>query len=226
MARRFTSGSSERIVVSAASDLAGLNWTFGTFAAVMYRSADTGTFETILTFNNAFQFLIDNADILTLFVSPNNRTMAGTISTGTWYLFVVTKATGTATPRGHRYVFNTNTWTHANFSGTHPNAGTTTRLDFGSFNSAGSEFLSSEVLAYGIWPTQVMTDSECERLARGNWPSLSPAFYAQFGDGREVGDMAATLGRHRIKQTSRTGTTRGVQRPPAGFRMSITGRRR
>lgn len=229
MGRRFTSGTSDRITVQNAADLAGLSWLFGTIAALIYRSADVANFETIISTNEAGattnQFCIGSTDLLTVYDNPNIRTLTGAIATGQHILLGFTKPTGTVAGRGHKYVFTTNTWTHAAMSGTVANAGATASLQIGSATNAGVEFLSSEVWAIGMWDRN-MTDKEFERLSAGRWLDSVPSFYEQWSDGREVGDMPKTLGRFPTRQTARTGTTRGIQKPPPGFRMCKQRRRR
>lgn len=230
MGRRFTAASSERITVENAADLAGFSFLFGTFACVLYRSQDTGAFETMGAFNNdasaSHQYGISSGDLLFLYDNPQTRTMTGAVSASQYWLLAITKATGTATGVGHRYQFSTATWTHANLSGTAADSGATTIFTIGSLSPTGADLLSSEIVALGFWPGLVMTNSECERLARGRWLELNPRFYVEWGAPREVAEMARSLGQNRVRQTTMVGTTRGVQPPPPGFRMSPQARRR
>lgn len=229
MGRRFTAASNERIEYSAAAGLNGLLWTFGTIAAVMWRSTDTGGYETILATNNGSgartTFAISNGDLLHNWDGSQERT-AMAVPVGAHVLVGMTKTTGTTTARFHLYRFDTNTWTHQAGSGTNVNSGVLNTLIIGTTDTGGSEPLSGEVFALGVWQAQVMTDSEFERLARGNWLSLAPSFYEQYDGDNDDGPTGFTLGRFPSRETGRIGTTRGVQRPPAGFRMAVQRRRR
>lgn len=236
MGRRFTAASNERIYVGSAG-LNGLDYRYGTMAALFYRVGDTGHSETLVSTNDANAQCADlnivgafagsGLDPIDLWDGTSDRTGTGNVNLAKNYLGAITKATGTATARSHLYDFGANTWTHAALSGTSVDGSAVTSLGLGGFADAnGSDQLDSEVWAIGLWNKVVFTDSEVERLARGNWLSLEPSFYEQWSDGREVGDMARTLGRYPARQTTRTGTTRGAQKPPPGFRMDARRRRR
>lgn len=229
MARRFTAASADRFNVATA-DLGGFNWQFGTQAVMMYRPVDTGAVEALVgTQAGAIgtqQLVISSGDLLAVDDDVNLRTLTGAIAVNQHILVGFTKATGTVVGRGHKYVFTTNTWTHAAMSGTTVNSSATTSLQIGAYDDTGFEPASAEIWAIGMWNKIAMTDSEFERLARGNWLSYAPDFYEQWSDGREVGDMGRTMGLLRPRQTTRTGTSRGAQKPPPGFRMCVQRRRR
>lgn len=227
MGRRFTSASTEKIDVGAAG-LAGLNYTYGTLALLVNNvtnpasssffvenASGAGTQYVAWGTNTAQESLYDGT----------NERLGFTMTAGDTLLIGYTKATGTATARFHTYVFKTSTWTHSAAAGTSVDGAATTRFSIGSADNSG-DYANAEIWALGLWQGQVMTDSEFERLARGNWPNFAPSGFVQFSDGREFGDMVQTLGRYPFRQTARTGTTRGVQPPPPGFRMCKQARRR
>lgn len=226
MARRFTASTSDRIYIGAAG-LAGLNFTFGTFACVI-QFVTLPAFGTILATNeeSGASFTIYAAGTTSRIYDGTSERDGPTLTTGVQYLYAFTKATGTATGRFHIYRFNTNTWTHQAASGTSVNSAANTSVAIGAYADATSDNLDAELWAIALWQGVVMTDSETEELSRGRWLETSPTFFEQWTDGREVGDMPRTLGRQPARQTARTGTTRGVQPQPAGFRFGPVHRRR
>lgn len=227
MSRRFTAASNERIAIGSAG-LAGFNFTYGTFAVVANNfslPANASYFSTNNATGACANFALSSG-VMALYDGNLSRT-GQTLSTGVTYVFGFTKATGTATARHHSYNPTTNAWTHQAASGTNVDGATATILVLGAFADAtASEPIDADVFAIGFWQGVVMTDSEFERLARGNWLNYSPDFYEQWTDGRDTGDMMTTLGRRGSKQTARTGTTRGTTKPPAGFRFAVQRRRR
>lgn len=229
MGRRWTAASVDRVEIGTAG-LAGLTYTFGTWAAVIRRMVDTGANEVNMATNGnvgaSATWGLSTADVQALHDGTTQVTAAGTIAVNLTKLIGFTKASGTATARFHQYDFASGTWTHVAASGTSVNGAALTTLSLGAANAAGASPASCEMWALGIWQGHVMTDTEFRRLVRGDWERFSPSFYTTFSDGREVGDVMTSLGRFRSKQTARTGTTRGVVRPPPGFRMSIQRRRR
>lgn len=231
MARRFTRASSERINIGSAG-LAGLNFQWGTIAVCAYDVTNPGA-AAGMAYVGTNQFTGDLAyigignNLADWYDGTTERVGSTAVEIAEPLVVVATKASGSATPRFHKYRFNTNTWLHENGDGANVDGATATSFTLGAeADSSPFAALDAEVWAIGIWPSRVMTDSECERLARGNWLNYGPAFYEQWTDGREVGDMVTTLGRNRSRQTSRTGTTRGAQKPPPGFRMDARRRRR
>lgn len=232
MGRRFTAASNERVYVGAAG-LGGLNFTFGTFAAVVNFASFTAA-GTILATNDqtspSFTCYFASGNGLKYYDGTTDTLLiaSGSFSTAVTYVIAVTKATGTATARSHLYVPSTNTWTHAAAAATTVNSATNTSLSIGTFaDNTARDPIDADIFAVALWQGVVMTDSECERLARGNWANSAPDFHEEWiQHGHELGDMTSTLGRRTVKQTTRTGTTRGTTRPPAGFRPAVQRRRR
>lgn len=229
MGRRFTAASADCIEIGTAG-LRGLNFTFGTWACVMRRMVDTGANEVNMATNGnvgaSGTWGLSTGDIQAYHDGTTQVTGTGAITVNVTRLVGFTKASGTATGRFHQYNFTTNAWTHVAASGTSVNGAATTSLSLGAANAAGASPASCEMWALGIWQGLVMSDNEFKRLAGGGWERYSPSFYTTFSDGREVGDLASSQGRFPAKQTARTGTTRGVNRPPPGFRMTAQRRRR
>lgn len=132
----------------------------GTVALVLRRTGGTGS---AISIWNAGGWVpgFSSGNLLQLTIGATTRTFTGiTVSNTTdWWLLIVNKASGTQTPRGHGYNYATDTWTHANGSGTLANPTAAT-----SFNSASSQI---EVAAVAWW-ARALSDSECEGLT-GSW---------------------------------------------------------
>jgi hypothetical protein len=222
---RLLNGSSSRINIGSA-DRAGLLFTHGTTAICCTR-VDQGTFEDWWSNNAGADGSAGFSDLDKLFYFVPGFTRVGTtsVATGVPLVCAITKTTGTTTPRGHIYRFDTNVWVHENLSGTAGNLAAMSSLDMYSFGNAASELLEGEQWALGLWQNQVMTDSAVERLARGRWLETNPTFYAQWTDGREL-SMARTHGRNGARATTETAPLIGTVKPPPGFRFGPVTRRR
>lgn len=94
-----------------------------------------------------------------------------------WTLIAVTKADGTTTPRGHKYVYDTGVWIHVNAGGTLVDAGSGPGsggvLQIG--RSATAEWFDGKIAAVGVW-RQVLPDGLIETLpyAIQQWRQLAP----------------------------------------------------
>jgi hypothetical protein len=114
MAVREFDGSDDRIRHTIGSQSA---MTFGTTAAIFKTDTVTGT-HALLNFADsggtfiASGLMIDGTKVGMF--SGAFGTLDVSLSTGIWYLAVIRKATGTATPRISVYNFNSTTWTHGN----------------------------------------------------------------------------------------------------------------
>lgn len=229
MGRRFTAASNERIFCGSGG-IAGLDYRYGTVAVVFNLVTATAA-GTLVAVNGAASGA--QCDIYCTSGPPvsvhyydgtSDRTLA-TIVAGTTYLIVVTKATGTATPRYHLYNYTDRSWTHANGSGTCVDSGATTALSFGCYANGSNDPLTGELFAAGLWSRLVMGDGECERLARGDWLRQGPDFYRQWRRSDINLDMRTTHGRYKVRQTARTGSTQGTVAEPVGFRFAVETRR-
>jgi hypothetical protein len=107
-------------------------------------------------------------------------TTTTTTSADNWCLHVATKATGTVTPKYHRYKFDTTTWvTGENFDGTVANPttpGGTGLVQLGG-DSGGGDWFSGRLAVIAYW-NSVLTDPQILTListfTRANWLSLTP----------------------------------------------------
>ena len=155
---------------------------FGTFAVILKRGAINAWHAPIGIHNSSgtatFTIEISNGNLLKL-----NRDGGAAASTSTftvlatdgWVLLAATKATGTATPRFHKYVFSTGVWTHQNGDATLANGGSATggTVRFGEWQD--TDDLNARLACGGIWGT-ALSDTAVEDLALtfDNWTGSSP----------------------------------------------------
>lgn len=130
------------------------------------------------------------------------------------------KATGTAAPRMHKYVYSTNTWTHEDGdTALANNTGTTAVVALGDWEL--SDFLAGDIAVAAVWKRQ-LTDAEVEALAH----SLT-AWYASAPDALWVADQVATsmavpdLTGGGANQSSITGTTVAATSAPLGYGFEV-----
>lgn len=232
MGRRFTGASSERIQIGSAG-LAGFNFNYGTVAVCGYLVSHTVYGAYLATNGGTLELSVTDTAAgdgrVAWFDGVQEDRSTTSLTNGEAAIKVWTKATGAVLARLHIFRFTTGAWVHetGTFGGAANDAATTTAVTIGSFaDAASSDPLDEEIWAIATWPNVVMSDQQVERLARGGWASTEPGFLEEWAHGREVGDMGTTIGRNPVRQTGRTGTTRGAQPPPPGFRFSINRRRR
>lgn len=219
MGRLFTAGSSHRIQVGS-TGLAGFDFRFGTIAACLNFTAlpAAGTImASNATSGASFDFYQSAAELHWYDVS-NDRSASMALATATTYIIAATKATGSATPTFHKYVFSTNAWTHTAGSGTNVDSAANTSVTIGSFqDAAAADALDATVFAIGAWSGYVMSNAEVERLVNPNWGRFNPTMWDFWDTSRDNSDMSSTLGRYLVKQTARTGAARGTVAPPPGW---------
>jgi hypothetical protein len=227
--RRFARASSERIYIGSAGP-ADFRW--GTIACV-FNAVTLVAAGTLLATNDATAASTD----LYLSSDPPNDTIhlydgtndaAGpAINAGTTYLVGMSKTSGTVAPRFHVYS-EAGGWVHADGSVACVDAGLTTSVGIGSYaNAAAQDAYDGDIGAIATWPSWAMSDQEFERLLKGNWASRSPSLLFEFFTAQDsVNDAPHNLGRARIQQTARTGTSLGTTPRLAGFRPSLQSRRR
>lgn len=229
MGRHFVGGSAENIYVTSGG-LKGFSFLFGTFAAWVNLTSYSGDQGIVVTndVSGARFALYLSASLGNAFDywdGSNDRSAAGPAA-GVTTLIGITKASGTQTARSHKWVPSTGTMTHAALNGTSVNSAATASLAIGAGSIIGIDAFTGDMWQVAMWNAVVMSDGEWERLARwSDWSRFAPDFYHRDSDGREVGDMSRTMGRYKVTQTSRTGTSRGTLTPPPGFGSSARRRR-
>jgi hypothetical protein len=139
-----------------------------------------------------------NADGGTWFYETTDsfRSMGTAATADNWHLFAVTKTNGNSTPRSHKYVYDTNTFSHADassaFNDSSAAIGSGGSVQFGRYGST-SEYANMELALAGVWD-RVLTDAEFENLAFSlqQWYASAPAAMWRF-DQSAVGQTVADL---------------------------------
>lgn len=147
--------------------------------AILYAGPSTSTVSFAMEiFSNNYSFT----------TSAGGQNCVGGTNADNWHLAAVSKASGTATPRGHKYVYGTDTWTHSNAAGTAADAGATPGaggvVQLGRY--ATTEFINADIAIIGCWD-RVLTDAEVELL-----PLSLQSWYHTAPVGLWLLDQAAT----------------------------------
>lgn len=242
MSRSFARASPARIDYT---NVGNVPWPWGTLAAVarIATNMSSGNYAPLLDVNaasdDAFGIFSDgdNAGNFSLYNGTGGTTQSGSqaiaIADG-WFLGAVTKATGSATPRFHRYRWSANDWSHVNGgSNAADPALTATQIRVGADHSLqGSNSWDGQIVAVMFIPQYVMADGEVERLPAGRWDrwvdSGKPGFLVEYPGGRDNPILGGSRdqSRTRTREVTLAATTRGTNSDPPGFRFSRLARRR
>lgn len=139
--------------------------------------------------------------------SSSKDTNVDVATTDNWVCAVVNRASGTSTPRGHKYVFDSDTWTHTDAGAT--SGGDSSDLTAGRIQIAqwqNTARFTGDIAVAAVWKRS-LSDAEVETLA-----SSLQAWYATAPDALWVLDQHATThnvidaGGGGANQTSITGT--------------------
>ena len=150
-------------------------------------------------------------------MTGNNASSQFTMTELGWVLIGWGKAAGTVVPQFHKYVYDTNVWTHSASTGNNPadNLPALTSMWIGESSAfPGSGFHDGNILTFGIWNSK-LSDVAVEALAfsKQAWIDAAPAVGIRFDSASAIsgGVFAGTA-----TQTSRTGTTLDVGDVPTG----------
>jgi hypothetical protein len=130
-----------------------------------------------------------------------------------WVLVAITKDAGSATPRFHKYVYDTTTWTHENGTAIASGPATSDRFQVG---AGAGDFYQGDILIAGLW-NEVLDDATLEGMtdSLSQWEATNPDGLWRF-DQDDVGDPVLDLTGGGADQTSITGTAVGTE-DLAGF---------
>jgi hypothetical protein len=122
-----------------------------------------------------------------------------------WMVIAVTKPSGTSTVRWHKYVYDTDTWTHE-ADGTSL-AQPTTPTSASEVYIGGQSSFNGMIACLGYWATDELSDGELEGMpdTLASWSALSPDalwLLNQASVATTVEDLAGTS-----DEIGRTGTT-------------------
>jgi len=141
----------------------------GTVATILRRTTD-GTVQVVVFIgNNAVgerhQFALLNDDTIQLRLTAGSVTSSTTVTSAMgWVLIAASKASGTATPRFHKYVYSTNAWTHEDGGGTEGNNGAPSGDAYVGNYVNFDAGMRGDIAVAGIWNV-VLTDAQVESLA-------------------------------------------------------------
>ena len=234
MAVREFNGTSDDLVQNLG---AATSQTFGT-AAMLLKFSTVTSFRSLLQFNDSTYTFVSapldftNFGTFSTFYSTGSDT-GFSASTGIWYLVVIRKATGTATPRYSIYNYNTSSWTHGNSAGGAEANGTATGAGgrSGFAFQGGSDFFGGRVAMRAAWsnslPWTADASGDSALVAAGlhtsaaNWVSNNPSVcwkYDQASTATAVPDISSG---GTGTQISITGTTVINGDDPPGFDFSL-----
>ena len=149
--------------------------------------------------------IIDSGSgVFSTFDGSTERNWTPTVPIATadeWFLFGISKAAGTTTPRGHVYRYSTDTWEHGDYNGTIGNYPTPIGLVWA---EASGESWVGNILIGGVWDS-VLSDATFETLhvSKTAWTLAAPDEAKRFntagtiapfiGTGTQVVSVGATL---------------------------------
>lgn len=231
MAVRAFNGSSDLINTATGALATG---TFGTQAVIVKRGG-TGNWHTFLALHNSggsalTQFAYQDGNLTAWWIDGVTVTGPAAISTADWGLLVVRKATSTATPRFSLYNFSTDTWVHANASGTRPNwpapgTGGTVRVEWEGFDRLNGRLAARAAWNSLPWAADASGDAALEaaglEVSAANWLAASPSAMWLFNQAAVTDPVLDETG-NGADQTSRTGTTVVNGDDPPGFSFDLT----
>jgi hypothetical protein len=143
--------------------------------------------------------------------------MAGSTADN-WHLIAATKTAGTTTPRGHKYVYGTNTWTHTNAGSTLADpSGTTAFAGIGRYQTAAAEFFNGDIAVVAAW-SRALADVDIEQLAHSlqAWYAAAPLAGSVL-DQQAVGTPINDWTGGGANQSAITGTTVSTNSAPIGY---------
>ena len=138
-----------------------------------------------------FAILADNS--IQLRCGNNTQSASSLVVADGWCLIGVTKTTN-GTPRFHKYVFATNTWTHTNAGATlNDITAPATSLFHGDWATGGDAF-GGDIAMTGLWFNGPLSDAQVEALpgSLAAWYQISPVglwILDQETTGQNVGDI-------------------------------------
>lgn len=179
MSRAFTSSGTSRITFAIGNNG---HTGQGNWAAILRRTTNSvlhvvSYFGTATSGTARTQYACLSDNTFQIRQGSNAQTMsspgAPLVADG-WCLMGVGKDSN-GTPRSHKYVYNTRTWSHGNAGGTLADGGTpATSCYIGDWSSGGDAF-GGDIAVVGFWSAPAFTDQQFESLVGGfgAWYALS-----------------------------------------------------
>lgn len=175
MSRSFTSSGTSRITFDiGTNNFSGQqNW-----ACILRRTTDAvlhvvSYFGTATTGSNRVQFAILADNTIQMREGANTQAASSLTAADGWCLIAVGKDSN-GTPRFHKYVYDTRTWTHTNAGGTLANGGNpATSCYIGDWSSGGDAF-GGDIAVVARWNAPAFSDQQVESLVGGFGAWFSP----------------------------------------------------
>jgi hypothetical protein len=138
-----------------------------------------------------------------------------------WTLLCISKSAGTVTPRGHKYVYSTDSWTHANWATTEGDKGSAAggTVRFGEWQDVDD--FAGDLAAAAIFD-RALTDAEVELLAHSlnNWHALAPVGFWIFDQGAVSMPLQDMTG-NGANESAITGTAVATSAPSLSYGAPI-----
>lgn len=239
MAVREFSNATDDDIIFATGALSGLQ--YGTIAAIIKRTS-VSNYRPIFNPHNAAgtalgSFLLwQSGNVLTWFELPSRSSGATSLTANVWYLIVVRKAQGTATPRFSLYNFTSGLWTHQ--------AGASSMTDWASPGTDGSirftyetetDNLDGRIAARAAWANALpwspdaAGDTALEaaglQTSLQNWLTSDPSALWAFNQS-SIATPVSDLTGSGANQLSIVGTTVVTGDDPPGFAFDASRWRR
>lgn len=183
-------------------------------AGIVFNLDDVSNFQLLYQAQNAgntevWALAIDSGQLFFCTAAPGGCSSGPSgLSTGVWYQYVFTKATGSSTVRDHLHNHTTNVWTHAN-RGTINDAGNGP-VDHAIMSQGSSARVDGLIAAFGIGTTIPATDGDVEAFTGLNaWNSAGMTSILRLAD-TPVNDLVDSM-----NQTALSGTTVDAAEPSA-----------
>ena len=223
MARRFTGASSEFLTFAPGAATALGNGV--TTLAVLHKPATNhrGGILRGLDSGGFTGLSLSCFDTDTMFVARSGSTGIGAYGTGSWLLDVIAIASGSATPRRHKFTVG-GAWAHANGAGAVSNSTAVPHSSFRVGRSAADEYYNGDIAAIAGFAANMSNDATVEGYGLETnlaaWLALSPLFLWRFNQA-DVTTAVNDVTRGGANQTARTGTS--VVADPPGFSYYLPG---
>jgi len=166
---RYFDGSSNVRCAPGASATTG----YGGFAVVLRVTAsDSWLFDAVGLPNFSAYFYLDRLWVVNGFADRAGPTVGAAPGEG-YVLLAAMKASGSQTPRMHKYSYETDTWTHENASSSMADWSVGNPVYIGR-DASGSVRFTGDIAALGFFANKVLTDAQVEELpfSLTSWTSL------------------------------------------------------
>jgi Concanavalin A-like lectin/glucanases superfamily len=219
---RHFNGESDELLVS----IGACNLTGAFTIAALVRFGNKGTFADIVTNRESgggarIIFYRSNTNKATTWINGTNSEVGAEIAEGSWYIVVVSKASGSVKPTIHLQKVGA-AWAHTEGSAALANAASMTggHIALGQVETGSGEAFKGDIAAVAEW-TSALSNAEVEALGSvstlSEWGTAKGAaglwLFNQASVTEEVKDQTG----NGANQSGRTGTTAIAEEPPIPY---------